>query len=81
MFSAPSPDLKRTSRHSIRRKSSTRSAEPKTPRWTAFTDGCPGLLRILVDTGVDDPYDPPILDWFHIGMRLQHLKQIANALG
>ncbi len=22
---------------------------------TAFTDGCPGLLRILVDTGVDDP--------------------------
>ena len=44
---------------------------------TAFTDGCPGLRRILVDTGVDDP---PILDWFHIGMRLQHLKQIANAL-
>jgi hypothetical protein len=44
---------------------------------TAFTDGCPGLRRILVDAGVDDP---PILDWFHIGMRLQHLKQIANAL-
>jgi hypothetical protein len=44
---------------------------------TAFTDGCPGLRRILVDTGVDDP---PILDWFHIGMRLQHLKQIASAL-
>ena len=44
---------------------------------TAFTDGWPGLRRILVDTGVDDP---PILDWFYIGMRLQHLKQIANAL-
>ena len=44
---------------------------------TAFTDGCPGLRRILVDAGVDDS---PILDWFHIGMRLQHLKQIANAL-
>jgi hypothetical protein len=44
---------------------------------TAFTDGCPGLRRILVDTGVDDP---PILDWFHTGMRLRHLKQIANAL-
>jgi hypothetical protein len=44
---------------------------------TAFTDGCPGLRRILVDAGIDDP---PILDWFHIGMRLQHLKQIANAL-
>ena len=44
---------------------------------TAFTDGCPGLRRILADAGIDDP---PILDWFHIGMRLQHLKQIANAL-
>jgi hypothetical protein len=44
---------------------------------TAFTDGCPGLRRILVDAGVDDL---PILDWFHIGMRLQHLKQIADAL-
>ena len=44
---------------------------------TAFTDGCPGLRRILADAGVDDP---PILDWFPIGMRLQHLKQIANAL-
>jgi hypothetical protein len=44
---------------------------------TAFTDGCPGLRRILADAGVDDP---PILDWFHTGMRLQHLKQIVNAL-
>jgi hypothetical protein len=44
---------------------------------TAFTDGCPGLRHILVDAGVDDL---PILDWFHIGMRLQHLKQIANVL-
>jgi hypothetical protein len=44
---------------------------------TAFTDGCLGLRRILVDAGVDDP---PILDWFHIAMRLHHLKQIANAL-
>ena len=34
---------------------------------TAFTDGCPGLRRILIDAGIDDP---PILDWFHIGMRL-----------
>jgi hypothetical protein len=44
---------------------------------TAFTDGCPGLRRILADAGVAEP---PILDWFHIGMRLQHLKQIASAL-
>ena len=44
---------------------------------TAFTDGCPGLRRILADAGVAEL---PILDWFHIGMRLQHLKQIANAL-
>jgi hypothetical protein len=44
---------------------------------TVFTDGCPGLRRILADAGV---VEPPILDWFHIGMRLQHLKQIAGAL-
>ena len=44
---------------------------------TAFTDGCPGLRGILADAGVAEP---PILDWFHIGMRLQHLKQIASAL-
>jgi hypothetical protein len=44
---------------------------------TAFTDGCPGLRRILADAGVTTA---PILDWFHIGMRLQHLKQIAGAL-
>jgi hypothetical protein len=28
---------------------------------TAFTDGCLGLRRILLDAGVDGP---PILDWF-----------------
>jgi hypothetical protein len=44
---------------------------------TAFTDGCPGLRRILVNAAVAEP---PILDWFHIGMRLQHLRQIASAL-
>jgi len=44
---------------------------------TAFTDGCPGLRRILADAGVDKP---PMLDWFHVAMRLQHLKQIANGL-
>jgi len=44
---------------------------------TAFTDGCPGLRRILAGAGV---LEPPILDWFHIGMRLQHLKQIADGL-
>jgi hypothetical protein len=44
---------------------------------TAFTDGCPGLRRILTDAGIAEL---PILDWFHIGMRLQHLKQIASVL-
>jgi len=44
---------------------------------TAFTDGCPGLRRILADAGVTTR---PMLDWFHIAMRLQHLKQIASAL-
>jgi hypothetical protein len=44
---------------------------------TAFTDGCPGLRRILLEAGVDGL---PILDWFHLGMRLQHLTQIAGGL-
>ena len=44
---------------------------------TAYTDGCSGLRRILVDAGIDGL---PILDWFHIAMRLQHLKQVAGGL-
>ena len=35
---------------------------------TAFTDGCPGLRHILLDAGIDGL---PILDWFHVAMRLQ----------
>ena len=44
---------------------------------TAFTDGCPGLRRVLADAGVTET---PILDWFHVGMRLERRKQIAGAL-
>jgi hypothetical protein len=44
---------------------------------TAFTDGCPGLRRILLDAGIDGL---PILDWFHLAMRLQHLTQLAGNL-
>ena len=44
---------------------------------TAFTDGCPGLRRLLADAGVTTR---PMLDWFHVAMRLEHLKQIASAL-
>src|SRR4051812_29258660 len=44
---------------------------------TAFTDGCPGLRRILAEAGVTEM---PTLDWFHIGIRLQHLEQIAGGL-
>jgi len=44
---------------------------------TAFTDGCPGLRSILADAGVASP---PILDWFHLSMRLQHAKQAAEGL-
>jgi hypothetical protein len=44
---------------------------------TGFTDGCSGLRRILADAGVTET---PILDWFHIAMRLQHLKQLADGL-
>jgi hypothetical protein len=44
---------------------------------TAFTDGCPGLRRILLEAGITEL---PILDWFHLAMRLQHLTQIAGSL-
>jgi len=44
---------------------------------TAFTDGCSGLRSILADAGVTSP---PILDWFHLSMRLQHAKQAAEGL-
>src|SRR5919107_4145242 len=44
---------------------------------TAFTDGCSGLRRILLDAGVEGL---PILDWFHVAMRLQHLRQSAGGL-
>ena len=44
---------------------------------TAFTDGCPGLGRILLKAGIDGL---PILDWFHVAMRLRHLEQIAEGL-
>ncbi len=44
---------------------------------TAFTDGCPGLRSSLADAGVTTP---PMPDWFHVAMRLQHLKQIADSL-
>jgi hypothetical protein len=44
---------------------------------TAFTDGCPGMRTILANAGVTKP---PILDWFHIAMRLQHTKLAAANL-
>jgi hypothetical protein len=44
---------------------------------TAFTDGCSSLRAILVAAGIPSP---PILDWFHLSMRLQHAKQVADAL-
>jgi hypothetical protein len=44
---------------------------------TAFTDGCPGLRAVLANAGVTTP---PILDWFHIAMRLQHAKLTAANL-
>ena len=44
---------------------------------TAFTDGCSGLRSILAEAGV---MKPPIADWFHIAMRLQHARQAASGL-
>ena len=44
---------------------------------TAFTDGCLGLRNILAAAGVTTA---AFLDWFHIGMRLRHLRRIAGGL-
>ncbi len=44
---------------------------------TAFTDGCSGLRSILAEAGVESR---PILDWFHLSMRLRHAKQVAAEL-
>lgn len=46
-------------------------------RLTAFTDGCAGLRSLLRSV---DIAAPPILDWFHIAMNLQHLRQAAQGL-
>jgi len=45
---------------------------------TVLTDGAEGL-RTLARRAVDAPITP-ILDWFHIAMRLQHMKQKARGL-
>jgi hypothetical protein len=44
---------------------------------TTFTDGASGLRSILAKAGCKKP---PIADWFHIAMRLQHAKQAASGL-
>jgi hypothetical protein len=49
----------------------------ETTKVTAFTDGCPGLRAVLASAEVRKP---PILDWFHIAMRLQHTKLAAANL-
>jgi hypothetical protein len=49
---------------------------------TAFTDPCSGLRNILAGAGVTTApfFDWFPIGWFHIGMRLQHLRQIAVGL-
>ena len=44
---------------------------------TAFTDGCAGLRVLLTNAGVAKP---PIADWFHIAVGLQHAKLAAANL-
>jgi hypothetical protein len=44
---------------------------------TALTGSCPGVRRSRIDAGITGL---PILDWFHLAMRLRHLTQIAGGL-
>jgi hypothetical protein len=59
------------------RRSLETAGRVDTTEVTAFTDGCPGLRAILTKAGVTKP---PILDWFHIAMRLEHTKLTAANL-
>ena len=45
---------------------------------TVLTDGEPGLSELCRETTHSN--NVPILDWFHIAMRLQHMKQCAAGL-
>jgi len=60
----------------IRRNLET-AGQTEAAKVTAFTDGCPGLRSILADAGVKKP---PILDWFHIALRMRHSTQAASGL-
>jgi hypothetical protein len=75
-FLAPSPRAETDLTALIQRTLETAGRIDAT-KVTAFTDGCPGLRAVLVKVGVTKP---PILDWFHIAMRLQHTKLAAANL-
>ena len=44
---------------------------------TTFTDGGAGLRELALSSGVKDT---PILDWYHVAQRLQHIRQSALGL-
>jgi hypothetical protein len=46
-------------------------------RLTAFTDGAPVLRSLAAKVGIRDR---PILDWFHIAMRIRHLQASTAAM-
>ena len=45
---------------------------------TVFTDG-EDRLRLLARKALRRPIDP-VLDWFHIAMRIQHIRQLSRGL-
>jgi hypothetical protein len=48
------------------------------PRLSVITDGANGLQSIACRL----PFSPtPVLDWFHISMRVRHLEQIIKGMG
>ncbi len=49
-----------------------------TARLTVLTDGEEGLHALVARRGGQPAV--PILDWFHLAMRLQHVKQAARSL-
>ncbi|UEM24435.1 hypothetical protein JL100_032985 (plasmid) [Skermanella mucosa] len=59
------------------RRSLAEVGQTKNTGLTAFTDGGSGLRSILVNAGITAP---PLLDWFHVAMRLRHAETTADSL-
>lgn len=62
----------------VRRHLVHQGYRPAVTELTVLTDGDDGLRRIVREATRSRV--KPLLDWFHVAMRIQHVRQIANGL-